>query len=76
MSKIDDNTTLPIKTFAAMISLCVGAAWGASSLTGRVTQAETRISSLEANHKEIVSELKQTNETLIEIKTVLKQRTR
>lgn len=72
--KLGENTLIPFSIIGIFLSVTAAGAWWASAMYVRVAQAETKIGSLEMNHQEVVKELRLTNETLIEIKAVLKQR--
>ena len=71
--KINETTLIPFSLLGAILATVAGAAWWASAFYVKFAQAEVRITSLETNQHEVIKQLQQTNDTLIEIKTVLKQ---
>lgn len=72
MSKISENTLVPISAIAVVLATATGGAWWMSALYSRVARAEENVMILQGSQKEIVDQLKTVNENLIEIKTVLK----
>ena len=78
MVKIDDTKTwVPLGKVVSIVMFAGGAtAWATavySAIETRVTQAEKEIVVQESNQRDLLKEVKIVNETLIEIKTVLKQ---
>jgi hypothetical protein len=78
MIKIDDTKTwVPLGRVVSVVTFAVGAAaWATavySAIETRVTQAEKEIVVQESNQRDLLKEVKIVNETLVEIRTVLKQ---
>jgi Tfp pilus assembly protein PilO len=81
MIKVDDaKTWLPMSKVISLMMFAVGsAAWATavySKIETRVTQAEKEIVTQENSKKELIVEIRKMNDTLVEIKTVLKQQER
>lgn len=67
-----EKTLLPLGLALSLMGFIVGGTWWLSAMYSRVAVAETNIGSLESANKEILREMKSVNETLVEIKIVLK----
>lgn len=59
-----------------IVSVVWGAAWWASSVSAKVETVDAKANSNSEAISEVVNELKEVNITLVEIKTVLKQKKR
>lgn len=75
-SRITQSTVMPISLIITLATALTGGAWWASAVYARVAKAEEHIDVLQDGHNEVVRELRAANETLIEIKTVLKAKER
>lgn len=73
MTKLTEDTLIPIGLAASALLSFAGAVWWASAVYVRIGTAENNISSLQASQDAIVKELREVNGTLIEIRTVLKR---
>lgn len=64
---------LPLGVAFSIVFFLGGGAWWMSALYARVASAERDISTLQQSHRDTVKELKEMNQTLVEIKTILKR---
>jgi hypothetical protein len=77
MIKVDETKTwLPMSKVISLMMFAVGAAaWATavySKIETRVTQAEKEIVIQEVNQRDLLKEVRLMNDTLVEIKTVIK----
>ena len=66
-----DKTFVPVGLTIAILMASIGATWGLSSWTSRLSVAEVKVSSLETSRAELLLELKSTNEKLTETNKTL-----
>jgi len=69
MRAITEKTQVPLSLIVTLVTFICGATWWAASM-------QTRVSRNEEATQEIVKELKLANDTLIELKVILKQDSR
>lgn len=71
VSKISENTLIPIGFAFVVISALLGGTWWMSALYSRVATTEKQISSLEQANQDMLKELREVNNTLIKISVTL-----
>ncbi len=72
--RISEQTLVPLGFAAVVITALLGGTWWMSALYARVATTEKQISSLEQANREMLTELREVNNTLIRIRVTLEDK--